>query len=161
DLALYLLLAKALGAERFGQYLFALSFTLLFNALGDPGLSTVFTREVSRTPERVRELLGPCLRLKLVVSIGVLVAVLVAARFGPAGAGSLALVLPIVVGMLLNSTSLVFDGLLRAFGRAGRSGLNLTLQSVTAIVCGAALLGLGLGPTAGAYAFLAGAVVRI
>ncbi len=160
DFVLYLLLARTLGVEQFGRYTFALSFTLLFNALGDLGLSTVFTREVSRAPERVRELLRPCLALKLVLSVITMLAVLVAARSGPGGGESLALVVPIVAGMLLNSAALVFDGLLRAAGRAGRSGLNLTVQSVTALACGAALLGFGLGPLAGAYAFLAGAIVR-
>src|SRR5439155_26524230 len=90
-----------------------------------------------------------------------LVAVPVTAYLGPGGADSLPLVLPIVAGLLLNSTSLMFDGLLRAAGRAGRSGLNLTVQSVTALACAFALLGLGLGSRAGAYAFLAGAIVRL
>ena len=160
DLALYLLLAQALGATRFGQYMFALSFTLLFNALGDLGLSTVFTREVSRTPGHVREWLRACLTLKLGFSVIVLVAVPLAARFGPGGSESLALVMPIVIGMLLNSTALLFDGLLRAAGRAGRSGMNLTLQSIAALACGVLLLRLGFGPRAGAYAFLVGAIVR-
>lgn len=160
DVALYLLLAQALGAVEFGKYMFALSFTLLFNALGDLGLSTIFTREVSREPARTRELLRPVLTLKLGLSVIVLLTVPIAAGFGPGGAESLALVLPIVAGMLLNSTALVFDGLLRAVGRAGRSGLNLTLQSTVALVCGIGLLGVGLGPRAGAYAFLAGALLR-
>jgi O-antigen/teichoic acid export membrane protein len=160
DLALYLLLAQTLGAVEFGRYMFALSFTLLFNALGDLGLSTVFTREVSRAPEHARALLRPVLIIKLALSGIVLLLVPIAARFGPGGRESLALVVPIVAGMLLNSTALVFDGLLRAVGRAGRSGLNLTLQSTVALVCGAGLLGIGLGPRAGAYAFLIGAVVR-
>ena len=159
DFVLYLLLARTLGVEQFGRYTFALSFTLLFNALGDLGISTVFTREVSRAPERVRELLRPCLMLKLVLAVITMLGVLIAARSGP-GDESLALVLPIVAGMLLNSAALVFDGLLRAAGRAGRSGLNLTVQSVAALLCGAALLGFGLGPLAGAYAFLVGAIVR-
>ncbi len=159
DFVLYLLLARTLGVEQFGRYTFALSFTLLFNALGDLGISTVFTREVSRAPERVRELLRPCLLLKLVLAVITMLAVLIAARSGP-GDESLALVLPIVAGMLLNSMAVVFDGLLRAAGRAGRSGLNLTVQSVAALACGAALLGFGFGPLAGAYAFLVGAVVR-
>ena len=160
DLGLTLLLAQSLGPQRFGQYMFALSFTLLFNALGDLGLSTVFTREVSRTPSRVRELLRACLTLKLGFSGIVLIAVPLAARYGPGGSESLALVMPIVIGMLLNSTALLFDGLLRAAGRAGRSGLNLTVQSAVALTCGAVMLKLGFGPQAGAYAFLAGAIVR-
>jgi len=160
DFVLYLLLARTLGVEQFGRYTFALSFTLLFNALGDLGISTVFTREVARSPERIRELLRPCLTVKLVLSVITMSMVLIAARFGPGAGESLMLVVPIVAGMLLNSAALLFDGMLRAAGRAGRSGLNLTVQSIAALVCGAALLGFGLGPLAGALAFLAGAIVR-
>jgi len=161
DVGLYLLLARALGVEAFGRYTFALSFTLLFNALGDLGISTVFTREVAREPERARELLVPCLAVKLALAAVTVPAVFVAARLGPAGPDSLALVLPIVAGMLLNSTAMLFDGLLRAAGRAGRSGLNLTVQSIAALVAGCALLGAGVGALAGAYAYLAGGILRL
>src|SRR5438094_7945621 len=67
DFALYLLLANRLGVAEFGRYMFALSFTLLFNALGDLGISTVFTREVARAPGRTRELLRLCLMVKVVL----------------------------------------------------------------------------------------------
>ena len=161
DLLFYFILASRLGVAGFGRYMFALSFTLLFSALGDLGISTVFTREVSRAPGRTRELLRRCLSVKLALSVVTLLAVPVAAGFGPGGRDSLALVVPLAIAMLLNSTSLLFDGLLRAAGRAGRSGLNLTLQSATVLASGVALLALGFGPHAGAYAMLIGAVVRV
>src|SRR5439155_5367878 len=161
DLGLYLLLARALGVEAFGRYTFALSFTLLFNALADLGISTVFTREVARHPARARELLRPCLAMKLALGALTIPAVTLAARFGPAGRESLALVLPIVAGMLLNSTAMLFDGLLRAAGRPGRSGLNVMLPSIAALITGCTLLGLGSGPLAGAYAYLAGRMLRL
>ncbi len=161
DLALYLLLARTLGVETFGRYTYALSFTLLFNALSDLGIATVLTREVARAPDRARELLRPCLALKAVLGGFTLLAVIGIARVGPAGAGGLSLVLPIVAGMILNSTAMLYDGLLRAEGRAGRSGLNLLLQSVASLIAGAALLGVGLGPQAGAFAYLAGGVARL
>ncbi len=161
DLAFYFLLARTLGVEPFGRFTFALSFTLLFNAIGDLGISTVFTREVARAPERTRELLPPCLALKLALAVLVLPAVILAAGMGPGGRESIALVVPIVIGMLVNSTALLFDGLLRASGRAGRSGLNLTAQSVTALLVGLALLGAHAGPLAGALAYLAGSLARV
>ena len=161
DLIFYFILASRLGVAGFGRYMFALSFTLLFTALGDLGISTVFTREVARTPGRTRELLRRSLTVKLALSAVTLLAVPLAAGFGPGGRESLSLVVPIAFAMLLNSTSLLFDGLLRAAGRAGRSGLNLTLQSAAAFASGIALLALGFGPRAGAYALLIGAAVRV
>src|SRR5438874_2892996 len=58
EFALYLLLARRLGVEGFGFYMYALSFTLLFSVLADCGVSTVLTREVARAPQRTRALLG-------------------------------------------------------------------------------------------------------
>jgi O-antigen/teichoic acid export membrane protein len=161
DLVLYVLLARTLGVESFGRYAYALSFTLLFGALADLGLSTVFTREVARTPDRTRELLISCLWIKLALSVVTLAMVAGAVRLDAAAAQTLPLIVPMAVGMLLHSAALLFDGMLRASGRAGRSGVGLVLQSVAALVAGAGLLGLGWGPRAGAIAFLGGAIARV
>src|SRR5262249_36599393 len=61
----------------------------------------------------------------------------------------------------LVSLALLFDGLLRAAGRAGAAGVVTAVQSATALVAGAAFLGFGLGPRAGALAYLAGACFRL
>ncbi|TMQ71994.1 MAG: hypothetical protein E6K80_03950 [Candidatus Eisenbacteria bacterium] len=68
---------------------------------------------------------------------------------------------PIAIGMVLLSIALLFDGLLRAAGRAGVSGLASIAQGVSALAAGASLLGLGLGPRAGALAYLIGAAFRL
>ena len=161
DFALYLLLARALGVEQFGRYTYALSFTLLFGALGDLGLSTVFTREVARDPRRARELLGPCLAIKLGLALVTVGALAVFATHAPSTSNAAGLVVPIATGMVLLSLALLFDGLLRAAGRAGTSGLTSVAQGIASLVAGAALLGIGLGPRAGAIAYLVGAAFRL
>jgi O-antigen/teichoic acid export membrane protein len=161
DFALYLLLARSLGVEQYGRYTFALSYTLLFSTLGDLGLSTVFTREVARDPQRARELLAPSMAIKLVLALICLASVFAMARWPVPAAAQASLVTPIVLGMLLVSLALLFDGLLRAAGRAGAAGVVTAVQSLTALVAGAALLGYGLGPRAGALAYLAGACFRL
>src|SRR2546425_963343 len=92
---------------------------------------------------------APVTRPRAHGSVGVLVLI---ARGGAASdAGSL--ITPIAIGMVLLSVALLFDGLLRAAGRAGLSGLASVAQGVSALVAGAALLGIGLGPRAGALAY--------
>jgi O-antigen/teichoic acid export membrane protein len=62
-------LALYLGLEHFGILNGALYFTSLFQPLFDIGLSTLLTREMARSPERGRELLGRVLILKSLLGI--------------------------------------------------------------------------------------------
>ncbi len=161
DLLFYVLLARALGVELFGRYAYALSFTLLFNTLGDLGLSTVVTREVARVPGRSAELVWPCLSLKLLIGLLTFAGVLGLATLGPGGHETLGLFVPLAIGMLLNSVSLLFEGLLRATGRPGRSGLGLLVQAALTLAAGSALVALRGGVAAAAAAYLAGSAGRL
>jgi len=160
DFALYLLLARKLGVETFGLYMFALSFTLLFSVLADFGVSTVLTREVARDPRRTRALLADALALKLgfaAVTLAVVLGVAAATRTPPA---TLALVATFCVAMLLNSVALVLEGLLRAVDRAGSVGISLLVASATGLAAAAVLVLGGRGVAGGAAAYLAAAAAH-
>jgi O-antigen/teichoic acid export membrane protein len=161
DFAFYLLLARHLGVEQFGHYSFALSFTLLFSIVADFGTLTVFTREVARAPERVRALLGQVLGVKLGLGLVTMAATLGIALATPAPAGTLSLVAVLTAAMLLNSTALLFENLLKSAGRAGSAGLSVLAQSVTAVAVGLALLFAGMGAFGGACAYLAAAITHL
>ena len=158
DFALYLLLARSLGVEQYGRYTFALSYTLLFSTLGDLGLSTVFTREVARDPQRARELLAPSMAIKLVLALICLASVFAMARWPVPAAAQASLVTPIVLGMLLVSLALLFDGLLRAAGRAGAAGVVTAVQSLTALVAGRRSSATGWDRVPARWQYLAGRV---
>lgn len=161
DFLFYLLLARHLGVEQFGRYTYALSFTLLFSIVADMGILTVFTREASRAPERVRWLLGQVLTVKLALGLVTLLAATGITLATGAPAGTLPLVAIFTTSMLLNSAAMLFDNLLKSAGRAGSAGLALFAQSGTVLVVGAALVFSGHGVQGGAIAYLAAALVHL
>lgn len=61
----FTLLARNLGPEDLGKYYFAISFTTIFAIFIDLGLINVLTREVAKTQDRAKELLGSVLTIKL------------------------------------------------------------------------------------------------
>ena len=161
DFALYLILARHLGVEDFGRYTFALSFTLLFGVLADLGVSPVIAREISRAPHRTRELLQDALAVKLALGILTVAAALGAALVTRAPAQTTVLIAFFAASMVINSTALLFESLLKTAGRAGAAGLSVAIQSATALAVGAALIRGGLGPLGGACAYLLAAMVHL
>ncbi len=161
DFIFYLLLARTLGTEQFGHYTYALSFAHLFSLLTDLGIKDIFTREVSRTPERTRELLGHAFALKVALAALTLVVVIGSSWLSGAPARTLLTVALFTVAMLLNSAAVIFDGLLKAADRAGRAGLALVAQSTMVLLAGMILLMTWGGVVMGAAAYLLGTAVHL
>ncbi len=70
------LVARYLGPEWFGKYLFVASVSNLFEVVTDMGFNAILLREVARSRDRVRELVGAALLPK---ALSALVAVVLAA----------------------------------------------------------------------------------
>ncbi|CAB1072602.1 hypothetical protein D1AOALGA4SA_1612 [Olavius algarvensis Delta 1 endosymbiont] len=66
---LMIYLARSLGSSDFGRFTFASSFTLLFIALSDMGITTITIREVARFREKGPDYAGKCAILKIFLSI--------------------------------------------------------------------------------------------
>ena len=160
DFALYLVLARRLGVEEFGRYTFAFSYTLLFTIVADLGISTVFTREAARAPALTRALLRDALAVKLVLAALTLVASLATATLTHTPARVVALIALFTTGMLVNSSAMLFEQILKAAGRAGTAGMSVLAQSATALGVGMALVLSGSGALGGAAAYVAAAVVH-
>jgi O-antigen/teichoic acid export membrane protein len=161
DLLFYLLLARRLGVEQFGRYTYALSFTMLFSIVADMGLLTIFTREAARTPHRVRWLLGQVMTLKLALGLVTILASTGITLWTHAPAGTLPLVAIFTTSMLINSSAMLFDNLLKSAGRSGAAGLSTLAQSGTAIAVGGALLFSGQGAQGGAIAYLVASLIHL
>lgn len=63
------LLARGLGGELYGQFVFVGAYMFLFSFFVDLGFERVIAREVARTPERAGELLGAGLLIRGVLSL--------------------------------------------------------------------------------------------
>lgn len=71
----FIVLARYLGADGFGKYTFALSFTALFSVIIDFGMYSVLTREIARDKEKTKKYFGNILTFSLVSGIFVLILV--------------------------------------------------------------------------------------
>lgn len=161
DFVFYLILARTLGVEQFGRYTFALSSTLLFSIVADLGVLTIFTREVSRAPERAPSLLRQTLVLKLLLAAATFAATLGFVALSRAPQSTMLLVAFLTTAMLVNSVAMLFENLLKSVGRAGSAGLSALAQSATVLIVGATLVFTGWGAMGGAIAYLAASLVHV
>lgn len=66
------MITRYLGKDGFGDYAVMLAFFAFFNAVGDLGLGTVMTREISRKDADERVIAGSVFALRLTVSLAIL-----------------------------------------------------------------------------------------
>lgn len=64
----FLFLARKLGPDIFGKYMFAFSLSEIFSIVGDIGLHEYSIRELARRPRQLRQRLGGILALKTLLS---------------------------------------------------------------------------------------------
>jgi len=76
NLVLFILIARHLGPEEFGHYMFWYGVTLLCALLANYGLSNMLLKEIAQQPENVANVLGESLSLRLMLSAGILLCAL-------------------------------------------------------------------------------------
>lgn len=76
-------LARMLGPEGFGGFKFLFAFIYFFQTANDLGINTTLVRDLSRAPERTRELVQHTLGLKLLLSLASLGLAWTAAAWWP------------------------------------------------------------------------------
>ena len=140
----FTILARNLVPEDLGKYYFAISFTSIFAIFIDLGLSSVLIREVAKTRERARELLGSVLAIKIPLAAVSLAATLI--FINALGYGELTknLVYLSCVCMILDSFTLSFFGIMRGFH-------NLKFESVAAVMYQIIALSIGLSALKAGY----------
>lgn len=78
---LYIILARALGVEEFGRFIFALAFTGIFFTFIDYGFSLFIVKEASQKPERITNLVKSIINSKLLLSIFFTVVLFITLKF--------------------------------------------------------------------------------
>ncbi len=87
----FLFLARRLGPDTFGKYMFAFALSEIFSIVGDIGLHEYCIRELARRPQQLRERLGGILALKTVLSsISALVMIAITPLMGKDASTSMA-----------------------------------------------------------------------
>lgn len=76
NLLLFVLLARHLGPEEFGHYMYWYGITFLCTLLANYGLGNMLLKEIAQHPENVTDTLGESLCLRLMISAGIFLCVL-------------------------------------------------------------------------------------
>ena len=99
--------ARYLGPERFGLLSYALSFVGIFVALATLGLDEVVVRELIKTPEQREKILGTSFLLKLVGTLLMWAAILVAIPFTENDFQTNILIIIIAFGVLFQAFNVI------------------------------------------------------
>jgi len=99
--------ARYLGPERFGLLSYALSFVGIFVALATLGLDEVVVRELVKTPEQREKILGTSFLLKLVGTLLMWAAILVAIPFTENDFQTNILIIIIAFGVLFQAFNVI------------------------------------------------------
>lgn len=147
--------ARYLGPADFGILNFALSFVALFGMVGRLSIDPVAVRELTKHPEKEKEILGSMLRLKLWGSLAAAVLVLPAAWLAqPDNPLFIMLVAIIAIGILFNAA----DAIDIFYQARLLSKYVVQARSVAFLVISLAKVGLILGDFSVAWFALAGTI---
>lgn len=129
-------LARVLGAENIGKYVFALSFTVIFSIFVDVGLTQVLTREVAKTRATAQKYLGIILSVKIPLAVLTFVSLMVVINL--LGYDNLGKSLVYLAGlvMILDSFFVTFWSIFRGFQ-------NLKYESIGIVIYQIIVVGLG------------------
>ncbi len=159
-LVFYVVMARILGRQGFGDFNFALSICLL---IGISGLGTEYriTEEIARSPERVHSLFWNAVGIRLVIGgVGLLAAIVATAAAGE-GAQVLAAVAILGVSTWIDVLARTVHAVLRGLEDMGPIAAGWIVQRVVTAVGGSIALLSGGGLIGAALLYLAGAVVGL
>ena len=120
---------RLLGPEGNGQYAFATNLLVYFAAATNFGLSTLVTREVARRPDRVDELFGNALAIRLLlVAVAIPLMIAIAAVFWIAGSLSsisLGVAALLALSLVPNAINQSYAALYSAYEQMGFRGATV------------------------------------
>lgn len=141
----FIILARNLGPENLGKYYFAISLTTIFAIFIDMGMVNVLTREVAKSENRAKDLLGNILIIKLPLAFLSLIAVALIINVMGYPAITKYLVYLSSICMILDSFTLTFFGVIRGFHNLKFESIASIVFQVIVIIFGLSALYIGLG----------------
>ena len=158
--SLFIIAARDLGAEAFGDFSFAYAYTTIWVSLADFGLSWVVLREGGKHPRQVADLFGNAFVARIPMAILVyvlmnaLLPILSFLPFVPVSEQGIQCVRWLALAQILYSMLLLHYGAFRALGNTWFEGLGQALGALGAFGLGWLFLRRGGGPVALTTAFL-------
>lgn len=155
------MIARMVGVEDTGKYVFALSFTTLFAIFIDLGLGPVLTREIAKFKDKSRQYLSNILALK--IPLALVTYLIVAGMINILGYPQLTKSLVYISGiiMFIDSFSLSFWAVLRGHQQLKYESLGVMGLQLITVTLGGLVLYFELGLTLLISALLVGSLFNL
>ncbi|MFA7662312.1 MAG: flippase [Patescibacteria group bacterium] len=140
----FALLARFLGADNIGKYVFALSFTTIFSIFIDLGLSSVLIREIAKFRDKAKDYISNVIGAKILLAImtyGLTIFFVNILNY-PLATRQLVYLSGFI--MILDSFTLSFYAVLRGFQKIKFEGLGTIIHQLIVISLGFLAIKLGL-----------------
>lgn len=154
----FALIARFLGVEHTGLYVFALSFTTIFSVLADLGFAPILTREIAKSKKETQKLFSQVFSVKLIMSLFTYGLVVLAVNMLGYKELTRQLVYLAGVVMVLDSFSLIFWAVFRGHQNLKYEAYGVVGFQLVTVGFGLAVLYSGLGVKALIAATLAGSL---
>jgi len=139
-LFLSILIARYLGVSGYGQFSFALSFTMLFSVLADLGLNMLATREIARNPDQVHKFISVISTLKILLGSATFAVIFIIAQFINKTDDIKILIYLFSGYIILNSINDFFVAVFRAHEEMQFEALFKVIQSAALLIMTLSLL---------------------
>jgi O-antigen/teichoic acid export membrane protein len=159
SIALYVVMARKLGDEKFGVFTLAFSVATLTTTFGGFGQATVLTREVARDRGKVHGYFANTLALMLGLTVPALVVVTVGLGVAGTDGETRSAIALLGVGVIADLLGAACNATFQAFERLGAIPAIQIPQRVVTAAAGIAALRLGAGVTAVSALYAATAVL--
>lgn len=130
----FVYMARYLGAKDLGILSFALSFTVIIGLIGDLGLSSLMTREISRNQSLAPKYLGNVFFIKVLLAIITLGIVVAATNIFDYSEQTIKIVYIITLSNTATNFTQTFNSIFQAFERFEYQSVGLILNSTLMLI---------------------------
>ena len=160
-LVFFVTMARELGRDGFGAFMFALGLTGALVVCAGFGTDELTTREVARDHSRAGRFLADVISLKVVTMSVLLAGAVLVVSVGNFSHDTLPAVALVGVGMATESVSRTWYSIFQAHERLELVSLSVIVQRTATAAVGVVLLKLGAGVVVAAVVFALGAMVGL
>lgn len=132
----FTIIARLLGANDIGQYVFAISLTTILSVFIDFGLSSVLIRESAKFKEKANDYLNNIISIKILLSIIILLAAVIIINLLNKPAITVIMVYLAGLVMIFDSFTLSFSAILRAWQNLKYESINIAISQVIIVIAG-------------------------
>jgi O-antigen/teichoic acid export membrane protein len=159
SLAFFVVMARELGEEGFGDFNFALSLATVLVAASGFGSSGLLSREVARDRSLVHDYMSNVGAVKAITSLGLFGVMVAIVNLGSYDSDARLAVYLVGAGVVVENYRATWDAAMQAYERLGLVSVSLIVQRVATAVVGVVLMLGGAGLVAVSAVFLGGALL--